>query len=72
MRKDQYIIKNAYRKPITLLHLVGSKHYTTLEDTTSEFNEDGLPIPSGVSLLNPKVCSFILCNYSKLKQDSWD
>ena len=25
---------------------------------------------SGVSLLNPEICSAILCNYSKLKQDS--
>lgn len=27
---------------------------------------------SGISLLNPEVCSAILCNYSKLKQASWD
>lgn len=72
MRKDQYIIKNAYRRPINAFHLVCGKHYTQLEDTTSTFTEDGLPIPSGISLLNPKVCSFILCNYSRLKQDSWD
>lgn len=72
MRKDQYIIKNAYRKPVNPLHLVSSKHYTSLEDTTSEFTEDGLPIPSGVSLMDPQICSFILRNYSKLKQDSWD
>ena len=27
MRKDQYIIKNAYRKPNGIMHLVRSKHY---------------------------------------------
>ena len=69
MRKDQYIIKNAYRKPIQLSNrMMYSKHYTILEDTTHEFDENGYPIPEGVSLLNPQICSIILCNYNKLKQ----
>lgn len=72
MRKDQYIIKNAYRKPNGIMHLVRSKHYHQLEDTTNKFDDKGLPIPEGVSMMNPKVVSMILCNYSKLKQDSWD
>lgn len=72
MRKDQYLIKNAYRKPNSIMHLVRSKHYHQLEDTTSEFNDKGLPIPEGISMMDPKVCSMILCNYSRLKQDSWD
>jgi hypothetical protein len=40
-------------------------------DTEIEFDEDGYVIPNGASLCNPKVCSAILCNYSKLKEDSW-
>ena len=73
MRKDQYIIKNAYRKPIQLNnHMMYSKHYIKLLDTTHELDENGFPIPEGVSLLNPKICSMILCNYSKLKENSWD
>ena len=73
MRKDQYIIKNAYRKPIQLSNrMMYSKHYLSYEDTTHEFDEKGYPIPEGVSLLNPKICSIILCNYSKLKESSWD
>lgn len=73
MRKDQYIIKNAYRKPVQLSNrMMYGKHYPLLEDTTHEFDENGYPIPEGVSLLNPKVCSIILCNYSKLKENSWD
>lgn len=73
MRKDQYIIKNAYRKPIQLSNrMLYSKHYLSYEDTTHEFDEKGYPIPEGVSLLNPKICSIILCNYSKLKESSWD
>ena len=38
----------------------------------SEFDEEGFPIPKGISLMDPAVCSAILCNYSRLKQDSWD
>lgn len=71
MRKDQYIIKNAYRKPIRFTTLTHSKNYTSLEDTTHEFNENMYPIPEGISFLNPKVCSALLCNYSRLKENSW-
>ena len=72
MRKDQYLIKNAYKKPIVFNKIIRSKASVKLDDKTSEFNEEGYPIFEGVSLLNPNVCSAILCNYSKLKQDSAD
>jgi hypothetical protein len=32
---------------------------------------DGKVVYSGVSLMDPKVCSAILCNYSKLKQSGY-
>ena len=70
MRKDQYIIKNAYRKPIVPNKLIRSKSWIKLDDSYS-FDEEGYVIPQGVSLCDPKVCSAILCNYSRLKQDSW-
>ena len=73
MRKDQYVIKNAYRRPIVPNKLTRSTHVIMLPDETSSFDdEDGYPIPKGVSLLNPVVCSAILCNYSRLKEDSYD
>ena len=72
MRKDQYLIKNAYRKPIIFNKLTRSRNLIALTDKTCQFDEDGYPIPEGVSLLNPSVCSIILCNYSRLKQDSSD
>ena len=72
MRKDQYLIKNAYRTPIVPSNLVRSKSYIKLDDDTCEFNDEGYPMPKGISLMNPAVCSGILCNYSRLKQDSWD
>ena len=72
MRKDQYVIKNAYRRPTVPNKLTRSTHVTILPDETSSFDEEGYPIPKGVSLLNPVVCSAILCNYSRLKEDSYD
>ena len=72
MRKDQYVIKNAYRRPIVPNKLTRSTHVTILPDETSSFDEEGYPISKGVSLLNPVVCSAILCNYSRLKEDSYD
>ena len=72
MRKDQYIIKNVYRQPIIPTKLTRSKYMLRMDDTTHLFDEEGYPIPEGVSLLNPDICSAILCNYSRLKQDSWD
>ena len=73
MRKDQYVIKNAYRKPIVPNKLTRSTHVIMLPDETSSFDdEEGYPIPKGVSLLDPVVCSAILCNYSRLKEDSYD
>ena len=72
MRKDQYVIKNAYRRPTVPNKLTRSTHVTILPDETSSFDEEGYPIPKGVSLLNPVVCSAILCNYSRLKEDSFD
>lgn len=72
MRKDQYVIKNAVQCPIIPKKLIRSEHYIPLEDQTCEFDENGYPIPEGFSLMNPAVCSAVLCNYSRLKEDSWD
>lgn len=67
LRKDQYIIKNAYRKPIVPMHTAHAKSYIPLD--SHEEVIDGEVRYSGVSFLDPKVCSAILCNYSKLKAE---
>lgn len=70
LRKDQYIVKNAFRKPIILNKITRSKHVVKLHESY-ELDENGFVIPHGVSLCNPKVCSAVLCNYSRLKEDGW-
>lgn len=69
MRKDQYLIKNAYQRPIIPNKITRSKTTHKMDESVT-FDEDGFCIPSGVSLMNPKVVSAILCDYSRLKQDS--
>lgn len=71
MRKDQYLIKDAYRKPVMLGTSFGTKWPIKLEDYTY-INEEDEIVPKGVSLCDPEVCSAILCNYSRLKEDSSD
>lgn len=70
MRKDQYLLKDSYRQPIRLTKVSRSKHFLKLEESYS-FNSEGYVIPKGFSLCNPKVCSAILCNYSKLKEHAY-
>ena len=70
MRKDQYVIKNAYRRPIALTKKTHSNFPIKLEEKYS-FNEEEYIVPEGISFCDSKICSAILCNYSKLKEDSW-
>ena len=70
LRKDQYILKEAWYKPIVPKNVIRSKNTIPLDDDFS-FDDDGYIIPEGVSLCNPKVVSAILCNYSQMKQESW-
>lgn len=72
MRKDQYIIKQAYQKPITPQNLFGNGvSYTPLEDT-SDMNKKGEITVSGISFMDIRVVRALLQEYSKLKEDSYD
>lgn len=70
MRKDQYVIKNAYKQPIIFNKITRNKHYIKLEDYIT-FDENGFCVPHGVTCINPIICSTTLCNYEKLKQASY-
>lgn len=72
MRKDQYIIKQAYQKPIIPAHLTRSMGFHVPIDDNSWLNEDNEIVIEGASLMDPDVVSAILCDYSKLKEDSYD
>ena len=70
LRKDQYLLKDAYRKPIIPKNITRSRNFIPLESDFS-FDDEGYVVPEGVSLCDPKVVSAILCNYSLMKQESW-
>lgn len=71
MCRDQYIIKQAYRRTVTLTHPSHSPQYIPL-DSDFKITEEGKVETTGISLCKPEVCRAILCNYSILKQDSWE
>ncbi len=69
MRKDQYVLKNEYRQPIPSAKTIQTRATIPLNDSFT-FDEEGYVIPEGISLCDPKICSAILCNYSRCKQES--
>ena len=70
LRKDQYVLKNSYRKPVIFNKIIRSKHLTPLEGDFT-FDKEGYVVPKGVSLADPKICSAILCNYSLMKSEAY-
>ena len=71
MRQDQYVLKNAYKKPIYCMNLIKSIAKLNLDeqiiiDENNEIKSNGI-----ISLINEKHISLLLCNYSKLKEEAW-
>ena len=71
MRQDQYIIKNAYKKPIYCLNCVKNFNFISFEDNITVLQDGSIKDDSLLSFLNPKHISALLRNYSKLKEDSY-
>lgn len=71
MRKYQYIMRDSLNPPIAFANITPSRHVCRIYDDFS-IDKNGNVKYSGVSLCNPKVCSTVLCNYSKLKAEGWD
>lgn len=71
MRRDQYVIKNAFRRPIYFLNIKKNLHKIDFWEKIV-INTDGSLSSDGISLLDPNTISLLLCNYGKLKEDTWD
>lgn len=72
MRQDQYVLKNIFKKPIYCANIIKSIPKLDLSekiylDEKGEVHSDGI-----ISLCNEKHVSALLCNYSRIKEDSWD
>lgn len=70
LRKDQYVVKESYRNPIIFKNVTRSKNYVKLDGYVT-FDKDGYCVPHGITFIDPAVCSAVLCNYVRLKEDSW-
>lgn len=71
LRKQQYILKGSYYRPITPINVIRKIHDVDLSDNI-KLDADGNIITEGFTFLNPDHISAVLCNYSKIKEDVWD
>lgn len=71
LRKDQYVIKNAYRLPVQNGFSLNGKPIMHLQENTY-LSANGEIIAEGINFCNPKIITEILANYSHLKEDSHD
>lgn len=71
MRKDQYVLRSAYRPPIYCLNATRSFNNVSLDEKISLDENGEFIIEGNFSLLKPECVSAVLLNYSKLKEDSW-
>lgn len=71
MRKDQYVLRSAYRPAIYCLNATRNFNNVTLDQKISLDEKGEFIIEGNFSLLNPDHVSAVLLNYSKLKEDSW-
>ena len=76
MRRDQYVLKNAYKPPMALTPSARAINKIDLSERRY-IDENGDPQSTGlVSFFNPKHISALLCNYNALKIETkgryWD
>lgn len=71
MRQDQYVIKSFYHQPIYCIN--GVKNFSKINfNEKITIDKDGNVHSNGlISLFDAKHISALLCNYSRLKEDSW-
>ncbi len=75
MRKDQYAIKNAFRKPMYARSIVPTTPTYSMDGDTGYFGSDGewnAVSENFLDLWNPRHVSELLANYATIKDDTWD
>lgn len=71
LRQDQYVIKNTYRRPIYCLKTIKSLGKLELNEKIYLDEQGEIKVDGFLSLLNPDHVSLLLCNYSKIKEDTY-
>lgn len=72
LRQDQYVIKSAYKKPISLLNGVKSFNSLQFNDKITVLPDGTIKDDSLISLMNFHHVSALLRNYSSLKEDCYE
>lgn len=76
MYKDQYVIKDAYKPTIKMhkVNLIKTLPQLNLDEHITIYRKKQLEVSSDslINLYDKNHISILLCNYSKLKEDSWD
>lgn len=67
LRKDQYLIKDAFRGTFRFQSVTHSGKWPIELEEDFTLDENGYVVPEGFCLADPKVCSAILCNYNVCK-----
>lgn len=72
MRKDQYVIRSAYRPQIYSTNITKSAARLDLSEKVT-IDEAGHVHSNGIiNFYDEKHISMLLCNYSKIKEECWD
>jgi hypothetical protein len=70
MRQDQYVLKNCFHPPVASTGVMRGSNRIDLNEHVT-IDENGEPVSDSlVSFFNPEHICGILCNYSKLKEES--
>ena len=71
MRQDQYVLKNSYNPPITMMKVTKSVNQIKLDEKI-KIDENGEPKSNClISFFNPSHVACLLNNYSKLKEQCY-
>lgn len=71
LRKDQYVLRASYKKPIYCTNLTKSIKKLDIYEEVEIVDKEVIVKDSNISLLIPQHISFLLCNYSKIKEDCY-
>lgn len=71
MRQDQYVIRNAYKQPIPSRLLTKTLSKINLDEKI-EIAGDEITSSCPINFFTPVHIVTILCNYSKLKMETWE
>lgn len=70
--QDQYVIKNSYKKPIYCINPLKSVAKLDLDEHVTVDENDEIHTDGILSLLVPQHICAVLCNYEKLRIQTWD